>query len=152
MLPPRFSSAEEESPDGVKPKAKAKRASKKRKEAEADADHEPIEEDGDDDEEDDSQELAGLNNLLQLDGDGNVKKRPAGKAKGVCKRPAGRQSGGKQKDWLGELVCFRLNPAPFQSIHVSGVLQEPFAFEIEGGGDEEVFLDLPDVPPPGRIA
>ena len=110
-LPGRYgSSTEESSPnqgttgtkkkEESKPKGKGVKPKRGKSKEDPDADHSPlghVDDKGDDDESDD---LAGLEDLLQLDGDGNPKKRPASKktkTTGAKKRPSSKRT--KNQDW-----------------------------------------------------
>eukprot|EP00434_Breviolum_minutum_P009292 symbB.v1.2.008188.t2/scaffold450.1/size202773/7 len=142
-LPPRYGSSNDESSsppekpkketerqkkEGEKKKGKGgktsgtgkekqkKKKDKDEEEEQVDPDHVPLDGGPDDDDDDeDSPSLHGLDDILQLDGDGKPQKKPASKSRSSKKRPASSKKG-KQKEM-------------------------PFAFEIEGGGDSQVVLD-----------
>ena len=99
-LPPRYggsesSSVKEPSVQGEKPKKRLKRP------AAADADHAPLGAGSgkdDDDEEPESDDLDGLDGLLNLGDEGGPKKRPAASTKGSQKKPATSKRGAKKQD------------------------------------------------------
>eukprot|EP00438_Fugacium_kawagutii_P011632 Skav222046 [mRNA] locus=scaffold1020:324341:331943:+ [translate_table: standard] len=104
VVPPRYGSSAEESrtPSDHEEKPKKSKTAKRKRNMGEDEEHIPLAgEKNDDDDDNESGELDGLDEILQLDGDGNTKKKPASKSKstGTKKRPAAKK-GCKRKDQL----------------------------------------------------
>ena len=174
-LPPRYgSSAEESSPKPSETDEKPKKTQKKRKTTKkkgGDDDLAPLNPGKrDDDEDEGSDDLEGLDQLLELGEDGPPKKRPASKSSTGSKKRPSTSKRSKKKDH--DLLCyiyimditykrtiFRLFLLWVFCATGCFPLQDmvPFELEIEGGGDNEVVLDPPcdadaplDVDSPGN--
>ena len=112
MLPPRYGSSAEESktPSETEEKPKTKPVRKRKQNKDGEDERVPLGRGKKDDtDENDSDDLDGLQDLLQLDGDGVPKKKPSTKSKssGASKRPAS-SKGSRKKDWI-IIACFQKN-------------------------------------------